>query len=133
MGETEGSVDRPGNCPLVWPVVCLTLSPLTPPSPSPGPSEEEWKRLQALAADSGRYNQIGFSYGAAPAGGGAAPESAAAAATATAGDPAVDDEPYQPPPALNVPADMAQVRPSDDVDGLILLGYSLCVDSHICQ
>ena len=72
-------------------------------------AEEEWKRLQSLAGDSGRYNQIGFSYGSASAAGGgaAAPESTAAAAAAT---PAVDDEPYQPPTALNVPDDMAQVR-----------------------
>ncbi|XP_043216696.1 splicing factor, suppressor of white-apricot homolog [Amphibalanus amphitrite] len=69
--------------------------------------EEEWKRLQSLAGDSGRYNQIGFSYGAAPAAGGAgaAPEAVAAAAAAI---PAVDDEPYEPPTSLNVPADMAQ-------------------------
>ncbi|KAF0301368.1 Protein suppressor of white apricot [Amphibalanus amphitrite] len=68
--------------------------------------EEEWKRLQSLAGDSGRYNQIGFSYGAAPAAGGAgaAPEAVAAAAAI----PAVDDEPYEPPTSLNVPADMAQ-------------------------
>ena len=107
-------------------VSSLLVFPLHPHLPSP-PTEEEWKRLQSLGGEAARYNQIGFSYGSVPAPGGGT------ATQESASTPAVDDEPYLPPAALNVPEDMAQVRRRDGGAGMCRHWPELCLRCKTSQ